>query len=264
MVIVPFEERFGDGEVDVVTYQVSDLQRPHPKTRPPYSRVDRSRFTTGLHESQGLEVERSGDAVHDESRRVRDSDRSLAQLFGHFLDLAYGRGIGGRPGDDLDEAHRRHRVEEVHADHALWMLRSRRDPCHRERGGVGGKHCLACDNALKVSEHLALDGYVLDHGLYDHWRAGASSQGGGRRDTSDRSQTLLFREPTLLYAALQVLLDSIAAKIQSFLAYVDHYNREARKGRALCYSRSHGSRSYHGNIDHPELLTTQLPSARHD
>jgi hypothetical protein len=56
----------------------------------------------------------------------------------------------------------------------------------------------------------------------------------------------------------------MAAKIQSFLAYIDHHNREARKGRALCYSRSHGSGSHHGNIDHPDLLTTQLPSARHN
>src|SRR5919106_2759984 len=103
------------------------------------------------------------------------------------------------------------------------MLRGRCDACHRERGGVGGEHCLACDNALEVSEHLALESYVLDNGLDDHRRAGASFQGGGRRDTSDRSPTLLFREPTFLHPALQVLLDGIAAKIQSFLTYVDHH-----------------------------------------
>ena len=69
---------------------------------------------------------------------------------------------------------------------------------------------------------------------------------------------------TLLHPAVKVLLDGIAAKIQSFLAYVDHHNREARQGRALRYSRSHGSRSHHGNVDHPDLLTAQPPSARHN
>jgi hypothetical protein len=181
-------------------------------------------------------------------------------------------GLGGRDDvgrrmsslNDFDEPHDVRRAEEMHADDPLRARHAGRQRRHAQRGGVGGEHCLACDNALEVSEHLALDGYVLDNGLDDHRCAGASFQGGGRGDTSDRSPTLLFREPTLLHPAVQVLLYGIAAKIQSFLAYVDHHNREARKGRALCYSRSHGSRSHHGNIDHPDLLTTQLPSARHN
>src|SRR5215218_11343802 len=99
MVIVPFEERFGDGEVDVVPYEVGELQRPHPKPRPAYRRIDPPRLTTGLHESQGLEVERPGDAVHDESRRVGDPNRGLAQPLGDPFDPTHGRGVGGRPGD---------------------------------------------------------------------------------------------------------------------------------------------------------------------
>jgi hypothetical protein len=90
MVIVPLEERFGDGEVDVVLYEVSELQRPHPKTRPAYRRIDLPRLTTSLHEPQCLEVERPGDAVHNESRRVGDPDRGLAQPLSNPLDLTDG------------------------------------------------------------------------------------------------------------------------------------------------------------------------------
>ena len=72
MIIVPLEERFGDGGIDVVTNKVGELQKA-PSGNPPRVSPHRSvPALLGLHESQGLEVERPGDAVHDESRRVVD------------------------------------------------------------------------------------------------------------------------------------------------------------------------------------------------
>ena len=66
--------------------------------------------------------ERHQDAVRDEAREVARLGRLLAEVARERDDRRRGL-VGGLHGaDHLDELQHRHRVEEVHADHALGPL----------------------------------------------------------------------------------------------------------------------------------------------
>jgi hypothetical protein len=259
LVVIPLEKRLGDGEVDVVAYEVGELQGPHAEPGPAYRRVDLLGLAPNLDEPERLQVKRPGDPVHDEPRRVGDPDRRLAQAFGEFLRAAHDRGVRGRSGDHLDEAHRRHRVEEVHARHAFGAFRGRRDPGDGERGGVRCENRVATNYVLEVGEDLLLDLHVLDHGLYDQRRVGAIVEGGRRRDPVEHLPALVLREPPPLYPALQVSLDGLPAAGQGVLLDVQQHRRHARKRGALRDPRPHGPRPHDRNIDHPDLRTARTP-----
>jgi hypothetical protein len=72
------------------------------------------------------------------------------------------------PGYDLEQAHRRRRVEEVHSDDPLGPLGRARDRGHEQRGRVGREHALFGDDLRRQpSEQRALKLEALRRG-FDH------------------------------------------------------------------------------------------------
>ena len=67
--------------------------------------------------------------------------------------------VGGlEPADDLDELQHGHRVEEVHADHAVGPARGRGQRGDRDRRGVRGQDRLGRQRLVGAAEHVLLDG----------------------------------------------------------------------------------------------------------
>ena len=60
-----------------------------------------------------------------------------------------------------------HRVEEVHPDDALGVLRGVGDLRDGERRGVGGEQDLRTERGAEPSEEIALEVHALGHGLHD-------------------------------------------------------------------------------------------------
>jgi len=61
------------------------------------------------------------------------------------------------PSHDLDQAHHRCRVEEVHPDDALGVGRRGGDRGHEERRGVGREHAVRDDDARELGERALLE-----------------------------------------------------------------------------------------------------------
>ena len=66
---------------------------------------------------------------------------------------------------DLDEREHRHRVEEVHAEHAVGLRGVGAELHDRHRRGVGGEELGVGQELVEPEEQLALGLLVLDHGL---------------------------------------------------------------------------------------------------
>ena len=69
--------------------------------------------------------------------------------------------------DHLHELQHRHRVEEVHPDHAFGPLGDAAERCDRDRRGVRGEHRLVGKDPVCAAEEVLLHRRVLDDRL-DH------------------------------------------------------------------------------------------------
>ena len=97
--------------------------------------------------------------------RVLHVDRQLAELLGevaHRRERAVG---GAQPAHHLDQLHRRHRVEEVHADEVAGAAHQRGQPRDRQARGVGGDDAVLADDLVEPLEDLALDLEILGRRL---------------------------------------------------------------------------------------------------
>ena len=142
-----------------------------PIRKPPPTRTIRSIWSMGAmplaEHPQRLEREGPREPVGDEADRVGRADRLAAHR---------PRDLGGRlqrlrggvvAGDDLDQAHQRRRVEEVHAAHPLRPLDAGGDRGHRQGGGVRGEDRLRPAELGQFGEQAALQLEVLRRRL-DH------------------------------------------------------------------------------------------------
>ena len=121
-----------------------------------------------LHQRVGRLVdERHQDAVRDEAGEVVRLRRLLAELAGQLDDRRGGLVRGLHRPDHLDEPQHRHRVEEVHADHAVGPRRDRGERRDRDRARVGGEDRSGGQHAVGPAEELLLRRGVLGDRL-DH------------------------------------------------------------------------------------------------
>ena len=149
--------------------EVHQLERTHAKAAlDAHDPVDRLNIRDLLlQESKCLQPEWTVAAVNEEAgpilrlndrlahrlaRRVGASERALVRLLAR---------------DDLEQAHQRGGVEEVHADHALWVGDARGDRGDRQRGGVAGQDTLGRDDLREARVQLVLELESLGRGL-DH------------------------------------------------------------------------------------------------
>ena len=95
----------------------------------------------------------------------------LAQLLG---DRPRGRDrdvVRCRCPHELDEGQHRHRVEEVHSDHAFGVLEARAHLGDRKRRGVRRDDAFGRDDALELGEHVLLHLHLLEDRLDDESRS---------------------------------------------------------------------------------------------
>ena len=100
-----------------------------------------------------------------------------------------------RAADDLDERHAVDRVEEVHADDVLGMLRVRGDVGDRDRRRVRGEDRARLLDAFELREDLPLDVDVLDDGLDHEVGAPEAAPVGGGGDAGELPLHLPLRHP---------------------------------------------------------------------
>ena len=97
--------------------------------------------------------------------KSRASAGVLSQVAGE-PDDGLGRLVRGLEAPDhLDERHQRHRIEEVHPDHAVRPRRGRRQLRDRDRGGVRGQDRLGRQHLVGPAEELLLGSRVFDDRL---------------------------------------------------------------------------------------------------
>ena len=131
-------------------------------------RVDRRRVGDAvLERARGLVDERHQDPVRDEAGDVARLDRLLAEVARERDDRRRGLVRGRLGADHLDELEHRHRVEEVHADHAVGPAGRGGERADRDRARVRGEDRVRRERLVGAAEHVGLRGGVLDHGL-DH------------------------------------------------------------------------------------------------
>ncbi len=164
-----FPERLRDLEVDVHADKVHQLERPHPEAAADsHDAVDLVVRGDPLAEQPDrFEHEGASDAVGDEADRVGGADRLPAHRPGHLAGDREGaiRGLVTR--HDLDQAHQRGRVEEVHAAGPLGPFEAGGDRGHRDRRGVRGQDRLRTAHLRQSREQGALQLQVLRRRL-DH------------------------------------------------------------------------------------------------
>jgi len=108
-------------QVDVDANQVHQLEWPHPEAAAgPDDPIDLGvPGDTFSEQAQCLAVERAGDAVDDEPRRVLRNDGRLPQRFRQMDYRCQGLRRSLRRLHDFDQRQDRRRIEKVHTTHAL-------------------------------------------------------------------------------------------------------------------------------------------------
>src|SRR5581483_1938258 len=139
--------------------------------------------------------ERHQDAVRDEAGHVARLDRLLAEVARERDDRG-GRVVRGRLGaDHLDEPQHRHRVEEVHPDHAVGPVRRPGEPPDRDRARVRGENRARRQRRVRFAEHVLLDRRVLHDRLDQQVGIGRV---GERSDLLDPSENVRGLRAALL------------------------------------------------------------------
>jgi hypothetical protein len=205
-----------------------------------------------LEDAEGLEVERPLHAVDDEARRVGRHDRRLGQPSGEQRDAVDDLGRRHRPGDDLDERHQRHGVEEMHPDDALGMLGGRRDLRDRQRAGVRGEDRLGGRIGVEPPEGVALELQLLGNGLDDDVGACELADLRDRADATASGSRIGLGELALLGLALQEAPMRSSARSEA-PSTGSWSNTEARLGRHLGDAGAHDAGPEHadgGDLGH--------------
>mmetsp|Transcript_17055 Transcript_17055/g.12114 ORF Transcript_17055/g.12114 Transcript_17055/m.12114 type:complete len:799 (+) Transcript_17055:135-2531(+) len=107
-------------------------------------------------------------AVDEESRDVLDNDGELALLEAELNSSGRDLIRGALVGDDLEQLHRRHRREVMHAHDVLRTLCHRRDRCNGKGRGVGSDDHVLAAVGLHLGDNLVLDAEILEHSLDHH------------------------------------------------------------------------------------------------
>ncbi len=205
---------------------------------------------------------RHQDAVDHKTRAVAGGDRGLAQALGHIHGQGVGRVAGLQPADHLDQAHHRHRVEEVQADEPLGRADAGCQLGDRQRRGVGGDHALGADLGGDLLQHLELEVEVLGGGFDHQLRILEHAVVGADADPAQGGELVVFAEGALAHLAVEVLADGGQGLFQGALGDVQQGHVKARLGADLGDAVAHGAGADHPDIRkiHLQLFLCSLPS----
>src|SRR3569623_494355 len=114
-------QHFGDREARIEADQIRELERAHRMVEAElHAGIDVVRGAEPLVEAvAGFIQERNEHAVDDEAGDVASADHGLAEALRELGDGLGSRVARRQTADDLAALHQRHRIHEVHADHAI-------------------------------------------------------------------------------------------------------------------------------------------------
>ena len=140
---------------------------------------------------------------------------------------------------DLDEREHRHRVEEVHAEHAVGLRGVGGQLHDRHRRGVGGEEVGVGQDLVELEEQLALGLLVLDHGLDGGVGALEVLDAGGVGEALAGGGAVVLGEPAGARGAVERLVDLRARLLGAGVVDLDDGDVDARAGADLSDARAH-------------------------
>ena len=198
---------------------------------------------------------RQQDAIDDEAGLVLAQHHFLAQALGKGGGAVGGRLRGRKPGDDLDQLHHRHRIEEMQPDEARRIGRVIRHPRDRDRAGVRRHDRIGGEVLASLFEDRLLDSFLLGRRLDDQARVLHRRVIGNRRDALQRRFGIGDLDLALADQLAQRLVDPGVCLLGDLQADIGEQHIDAVRGHGLRYSRTHLARTDDGNrIVHRNFL----------
>ena len=158
-------------------------------------------------------------------------------------------GIAGlQATNDFDQAHHRHRVEEVQADETFRLADTGSELGDRQRRGVGGDHALGADLCGNLLQHPQFQFEVFGGGFDHQLRVVQAAVIGAGADLVEGGVLLLGAQGFLGDLAVKVLADGGEGFLQGTLADVQQGHVETGQGADLRNAVAHGAGADHANV----------------
>lgn len=241
----PFEQHAGDFQARVEPDKVGKRQRPHRVVEPELARqIDVADRRHALAQREAGFVEhRHQDAVYDEARRIIGVDDRLAELLPERLDRLHRRVRRGEAADQLDQAHHRHGVEEMHADETARIGGGLRQPRDRDRGGVGRENRGVGQHLADLREDRALDFLALGRRFDDEEGRAHLGDARHRLDQRECGVAGVSGDLFLGHQPVERLGDACLARCSAFQRHVAEQHMKPRLRRNLRDARAHLTRA---------------------
>ena len=220
---------------DVEPDLIQKLERSHRHSEIPESMIHRAHRLSSLHQRDRLSEIRHQHAIHEESGRVRDQDRSLPQASrerDHRLDRGRVADVGA---DHLDQRHPGRGIEEVHSDHAPGIPEPLRHRAH---------------DPLQLAEERLLHRKVLDHRLQRQVRGLETGEIERRLDARERLLHLGLREAAARDLALEEGARMREGAKQGLGLQISKAGADVPAREEIGDLSSHGPRSHDGDVGH--------------
>src|SRR5262245_2020248 len=149
------------------------------------------------------------DAIDDEGREVLGIHRLLVEPHHHLAHRAESLLLRGNAADQLDQAHHRHGIHEMHAHELAGPVGHRRQPGHRDRRRVGRQEHIGRQTLAQLLEDLALGRLVLGRRLDDQIAVGELLVVAGGRDAPQRGVLVLRADHAAADLAIHVAPDRL-------------------------------------------------------
>ncbi len=221
------EEGVHDSEVDVVTNQISRVERTGLHAGAVlHSQIDVGRSRNAFCIDADCFVHhRDQDAVYNEARTLVDMDRSLAEGFHQLVSLAIGILRGLHAAGNLNQLHDVSRIEEMAADDLVRTIRNCvGDLSDGECRGVGADDAVLRQNGVELFEKLFLQIHSLQNNFHDKLRAGSILAVDRQGQVCQAGIHLLLRHLASLNGACEVAFDAASAAFTELLLDVNQRN----------------------------------------
>ena len=213
--------------VHILADEVGQLQRTHAKAaKIAHRAIDDSRPSDAiLKNPERFQVVGPRNVVDNKPRDVRSPGHDLTPP------LCDRRGPIDDPRlrpftrNNLDELHKRRRVEEVHANRAMSLTDGLAQPAHRQRRCVRGNDRIVRQPLNNLGQHSSLGIEILDHSLDNKATRAQVRRGSRRPQPRCRRIRLAARQSPLLHEPIETPPDPINRGLNSRLVDIQELDR---------------------------------------
>ena len=245
------EHGTGNGEIDIVTDEIHQFERPHRKPAA-LAQQGVERFQTAgtlAQHPERLGVVRSRHPIDDETGRRARPNRHLAPRPRGVDQVVDQRRVGGEAADYLDQRHARRGIEEMQPHHAFRPRQAGRDRRDGNRRGIGGQNRFRTQQGLQATKKIALDLEILDHRFDDQPRRLQILQLLGGSNAVEDRLAFLVGELAFLDQEVQILRHGLTAFRHRVGAAIEQEYRVAGGCGHLGDAAAHGAGANDGDID---------------